>query len=63
MELIQGQVFGGGFDLSLSGGGALLLAWTSDEVDEDDQLAEADTKRFNEHGISLTGQTEGAQLT
>ncbi|MNK99555.1 hypothetical protein D3C87_1199570 [compost metagenome] len=64
MELIQGQTFGGGFDLSLSSGGALLLAWASNEVDEDDQLAKADTKRFYEHVESLTVQTKkGAQLT
>ncbi|MGS0544956.1 hypothetical protein ACU8WE_20365 [Pseudomonas parakoreensis] len=46
MELIQGQAFGGGVDLRLYLGGALFLARAGDEVDEDDQLAKADTKRF-----------------
>lgn len=64
VELIQGQVPGGGVDLGLNLGRALLLARAGDEVDEDDQLAKADTKRFYEHGTSLTvGIDKGAQLT
>ncbi|MNF04893.1 hypothetical protein D3C80_2045060 [compost metagenome] len=49
MELIQGQVLGRSFDLGLGSGSALLLARAGDEVNEDDQLAKADTKRFYEH--------------
>lgn len=52
MELVQGQVLGGLFDLGLSRGGALLLAWAGDEVDEDDELAQADSKRFDDHDIA-----------
>ncbi|CAI8765433.1 hypothetical protein EMIT093MI4_170097 [Pseudomonas sp. IT-93MI4] len=64
MELIQGQAFGGGVDLRLYLGRALFLARAGDEVNEDDQLAKADTKRFYEHVESLTVQREkGAQLT
>ena len=56
VELIQGQVLGGGIDLSLDGGGALLLAGAGEEVDEDNDLAEADSKGFDEHDGGLTGQ-------
>jgi len=64
VELIQSQILGGGVDLRLSGGGALFLARAGDEVGEDNQLAEADTKRFDEHVESLTVRIKkGAQLT
>jgi hypothetical protein len=64
VELIQGQAFRGGVDLGLHFGRALLLARAGDEVEENDQLAKADTKRFYEHVESLTVQMEkGAQLT
>ncbi|CAI8962556.1 Type VI secretion system tip protein VgrG [Pseudomonas sp. IT-P100] len=62
VELIQGQAFGSRFDLGLSSSGALLLAGAGDEIDEDDQLAKADTKRFYEHGISLTGRKKARSL-
>ncbi|MNI58493.1 hypothetical protein D3C73_1136050 [compost metagenome] len=64
VELIQRQALGSRIDLCLNFRRALLLAWAGDEVDEDDQLAKADTKRFYEHVESLTVQTnKGAQLT
>jgi hypothetical protein len=64
VELIQGQTLRSRIDLSLNLGRALLFTWASNEVDEDDQLAKADTKRFNEHGESLTVRMKkGAQLT
>jgi len=64
VELIKCQIFRGRVDLRLSSGGAFLLGRPSDEIDEDNQLAEADTKRFDEHVESLTVQMKkGAQLT
>jgi riboflavin synthase len=64
VKLIQRQIFRGSVYLSLSGGGAFFLARAGDEVDEDNQLAEADTKRFDEHVESLTVLIKkGAQLT
>jgi hypothetical protein len=49
--------------LSLSNARALLLARTGDEVDEDDELAQADSKRFDQHSKSLIGEKKGRQLT
>ena len=57
VELIQGQAFCSNVDLGLSFGRALFLAWTGDEVDEDDQLAKADLERkqqlFERIGLEL----------
>ncbi|MCP1475309.1 hypothetical protein ABIA54_000597 [Pseudomonas sp. EB276 TE3739] len=64
VELVQRKIFRGRVDLSLSSGGAFLLARAGNEIGENNQLAEADTKRFDEHVESLTVQMKkGAQLT
>ena len=50
VELIQRQVLGGGVDLGLLLGRALLFAWAGQEVARDDDVAEAHSKCFDEHG-------------
>jgi len=56
MELIQGQALGSLVDLSLSGGRALLFAWTGHEIASDDELTQAYAKRFDKHSKSLMGK-------
>jgi len=60
VKLVQGQALGGFHDLRLSGGVPLLLAWAGDEVDENDELAQADSQRFDDHGYCLLPMNEGA---
>ena len=56
MELVQGQAFRSLINLCLSRSRALFLTGASNEVASDDQLTQADAKRFDNHGKSLMGK-------
>ncbi|MNC73127.1 hypothetical protein D3C75_1242750 [compost metagenome] len=53
MELIQGQALGCLFHLALRCGAAFLLARAGNEIEEDDELAQANAQCFDDHGLIL----------
>ena len=56
VELVQGQVFCSLIYLCLGSSRALFFAGAGNEIASDDQLTQADAKRFDNHGKSLMGK-------